>query len=885
VVVVCALIGLGIGMLYQSLRPERFEAETFLSVENPIGPLVEEAALATSPTVLIPAESVLGFKPDVKVTGDDATQLLTVTASSVDPEEATKAANVVAASYAQAQLGAPASIAQVADVPTSPVGRGVRTWGFLGALAGAAFGSFINFMRGFSPGARPAKPRRAARRSAPAPAPTQDFIAREAGLGNLLGSPESDIDWEPLEERAAAGYSTLPLPSNPLSSGPLSSGPLAVPAMSTATATLVAPPLAEKSVAVTPSESETSQPVAEPVSQPVAEPVPEPVPVAAAASKTEPPAPPTAPDSPAALSVTAAPAMPAQLELPPPLTDELIIDLSVNDFEAQIMPVQPKRPERGSSFSELSGVTELSPKTRRAAERSTSLWSPPIDMPDPDPVAAPEAPAQASSGPVTSAVRARHTEQPTRTSMLDRAAFRMPAPEPVVEAVPESTPVPESQTPAEVKQAASTTPGAGTESQPPPPASDATPSADAPPPAEAQPRDDAGPDLQPILTVDTGLAAVEEITDATPEPLRRLDREAMQTRFETQIYEQSLAHKEELAHLRTEHEQHTAALQAEVASLNKQLTVQSARMKTRSGTELERVGDLEAQLASVEMELSEARDTLETERINHAKRLNEERNAADRSLDNARRQFRSELAKHTHTHRTTLADHRSELDRELSQDRSEHAAQLERAHAKYEAQLEVERSRADELATANVKRHERTQQDLADKHARKLEQISEQHKETVATLRTSADERDRQIHRLEADNKALRGDVQAQRKMSHDMQVESQTSRQRLSDELDLVRQELAGERQRNAALRSDVVRRSAEAHQEIDRAVEERNAQLAELEATVERQRDYAEARVREISASAEDKAREASVREANLTATISRLKRELDEAKKANR
>ena len=97
-----------------------------------------------------------------------------------------------------------------------------------------------------------------------------------------------------------------------------------------------------------------------------------------------------------------------------------------------------------------------------------------------------------------------------------------------------------------------------------------------------------------------------------------------------------------------------------------------------------------------------------------------------------------------------------------------------------------------------------------------------------------------------------------------------------------MIKAELEGERERNAALRADVLRRSADAHQAIDKAVEERTAQLTELEASVARQRQYADSRVREVSAAAEEQSRQAASREASLTATISRLKRELEEAKR---
>ena len=130
-----------------------------------------------------------------------------------------------------------------------------------------------------------------------------------------------------------------------------------------------------------------------------------------------------------------------------------------------------------------------------------------------------------------------------------------------------------------------------------------------------------------------------------------------------------------------------------MANLTKQVRMQEVRLKNRSGTDQTRVGDLEAQTNALELELAELRRTLKAERIAHTQRITDERGAADRVLDNARRQYREELSKHVHTHRQALADHRTELDQELANDRADQAAKLEAQHLDYERQLDDERSR------------------------------------------------------------------------------------------------------------------------------------------------------------------------------------------------
>jgi len=376
----------------------------------------------------------------------------------------------------------------------------------------------------------------------------------------------------------------------------------------------------------------------------------------------------------------------------------------------------------------------------------------------------------------------------------------------------------------------------------------------------------------------TPTASVDSRAYIDLKELEHLDRRAVQSQFETAHYELVLAHEEETAHLRAEHERQLAKLRAEVGDLNKRVRMQAVRLKGRAGTDQTRVGDLEAQLDALEAELAESRQTLETERIANTKRLTDDRGIADRSLDNARRQYREELAKHVHTHRQTLAAHRAELDRELAHDRAAHASALEAQHTEYEHQLAAERHRGETKLNAATERHAQELADLNAATQQELERQAIQHKETIESLRGSTESTDVELRELGKENRSLRVEITSLRKQARLDIADHGSIVQRLNDELTILRNELEGERERNTALRADVLRRSSDTHQAIDRAVEERTAQLAELEASVARQREYADTRVREMSAAAEDQSRQSAVREANLAAEVSRLKRELE-------
>ena len=743
---VFALLGLALGLIVFSGRASTYEAEALVSVTNPQGPLSEEITVVTGSAVLNAAAGQLGFQPDISVSAAEVARLLTITATNEDAAAAAQAANVVANAYVQSPLGAPATIAQQADVPTSTTGVGPLIYAALGTLLGALVGAGISFLQQQRSAASARSPRE----------PDDEFDE------NVL---PTDYD-DPMTNPVAA-------PSQGLDQAMAAPNPVVSPdasAVAGATLDAAAPTSKWRSADIHP----------------------------------------TTPASP-----------PVTASLPEPETE----------------PAAHADDDTGSFFAAALGDTQA----ESVAAPSTS------------PVAAPE-----PSAPPT---------PPTPELDPDPVSAPMPMPEPPVTSVqPVAAVVDDDPTGAEEDT-------------------------DAIFDIETEVNTDMG---EPDATFDDSLDEdqADESADndaefydyhAAEADLDDLDRWAAQKQFESARYELLLEHEERVAQIKSEHERQLAAMRSDIVDLNKQLRVQGQRLKSHTGTNQTRVGDLEAQVDALEVELAALRQTLERERIAHAKRLTDDRGVADRALDNARREYREELAKHVRNHRQALADYRADLDQELARDRAKHAAALEAQHQEYENQHEAERNRAEARIVAADSRHEREISELDYANRAELERQAAQHKDTIASLRTSTEATDAELRALDKENKALRSELSSVQKQLTTATADAVSTERRLSDEATILQAEIDAERQRNAALRADVLRRSAEAHQVVDRAVEERTAQLAELEASVTRQREYADARVREISAEAEEHAREAASREAKLTATVSRLTRELEELKRA--
>ena len=401
--------------------------------------------------------------------------------------------------------------------------------------------------------------------------------------------------------------------------------------------------------------------------------------------------------------------------------------------------------------------------------------------------------------------------------------------------------------------------------------------------AEPLPSNREASDPQPSLDPEPAKADVSDPHDDVRSSLdTERNLENQQTRYEARINDLVLEHTETLGNVEADFERQLGDLKRELAEARKEARISAAQVKRLSGDDQHRIGDLEAQAEALEAEIGTLRGQIESERISHLRELTNERDAADRALDNARRDFREQVESIESINRRSMSESRSELDVLLASSRADHQAALDRQHQEYDEALtrERERHKADLARLA-----ERHREEIA-KTRKQAEHETERQlgltKQTISDLRATEKRVTTELDDLRQAERQYRAELTNVRKQTRYNQQKQNELAQGLRDELAVAKKSLSAEKERNAALRDDVVRRTAEAHQAVDRAIEDRSAQLAELESLVAKHRQHAEERVREATASAEERSRESARREAELTTRITRLERELDEVRR---
>ncbi len=330
-----------------------------------------------------------------------------------------------------------------------------------------------------------------------------------------------------------------------------------------------------------------------------------------------------------------------------------------------------------------------------------------------------------------------------------------------------------------------------------------------------------------------------------------------------------------LISMRLEHERDVLGYKAEIARLNKDLRGKVLALNEYRNGDQGRISDLETQIELLERELSKQRSRLDRERIAHTRALTEENGRSDRSLDNARRRFRAELSKHADQHRSALIKAKAEFDDALAVERSDHAKALEADHARYERALQVERERSAGLIDKSRERINRELHEQLEAERTTHKQSADKHRSAISSLRRQFETADAEaadlritLQRLQRELKRARGSVTKASNASAD---EVATMR----DEVAELRKQLASEQNRVTSLRSDLSRRIRVSNEAMTRDLAGRSHQLAELEASIAKQREYADKRVREVTIAADEAARAAAVREAELLSTIARLER----------
>lgn len=355
--------------------------------------------------------------------------------------------------------------------------------------------------------------------------------------------------------------------------------------------------------------------------------------------------------------------------------------------------------------------------------------------------------------------------------------------------------------------------------------------------------------------------------------------EIAEARYEATLADRDMGHEEHVSALEANHERQVSQLKRDLADARKEARTATAHAQRLAGDDQHRIGDLQAQAEALETEIAGLRNQLESERIAHLRELTTERDAADRALDDARREFREQIEANDQAGRESLSIHRTELEALLAQQRSDHQAELDRQHREHEAALTRLRQRRKDDLTKLSERHREEMTTHKAESDENASRVLHQTKQTLAELRATEKRMSNEIDELRQSERSQRSEIGVLRTALGDAEREQAESERTLRSELTEATSALEAERERNAALRDDVVRRTAEAHQAVDRAIEDRSQQLAELEALVARQREHSEQRIRETNAAAEERSRAAARREAELHARIVRLERELDE------
>lgn len=287
-----------------------------------------------------------------------------------------------------------------------------------------------------------------------------------------------------------------------------------------------------------------------------------------------------------------------------------------------------------------------------------------------------------------------------------------------------------------------------------------------------------------------------------------------------------------------------------------------------SASALRRVDDLVDQIRFLDQEVARYRELVESERIHHARELNDQQLAADARLDQHRRDARRQTKSLHDSYRLLLSERQVELDQALSNAAGEHANQLDDERARHQEILDQERTRRDHLLASSRQQAIDELTDAYERSERELRAELAQAHRSRKRLQGELNAANERAHRAEdladelrdqlaqAIHRADTSDTTLARKMA---EAESRvTSAER----------RLESERQRSASTLIEVLERSAALAADADRARSEFAAELARTKHLAERGPNRA---------ALDELAAKALQREAELEALIAELRSQI--------
>ena len=289
-----------------------------------------------------------------------------------------------------------------------------------------------------------------------------------------------------------------------------------------------------------------------------------------------------------------------------------------------------------------------------------------------------------------------------------------------------------------------------------------------------------------------------------------------------------------------------------------------------------RIEDLAVQIDFLESEVVRYRTALENERLRHAQQLADSGLELDRRSDILRRSEREHTAKLHESYRKLLAERQIELEEAIS-----HAA------AGHALELQAERERHTEIV---VELRRRAHRQLEAGQAQTIDELNAGFKTERDELIRDLEQARSTISRLTEQIEVVRAEAAAAKAAHKDQTLLVATLERRLdvvdgqhrAQTEDLQRQvaiaeaRIQAERQRAAATVAEVLEHSASIAAEADIVRTESASLIARAEDAAANARRQARFEYEVLAEEADERAYRASIREAELEATIARLRAE---------
>lgn len=290
-----------------------------------------------------------------------------------------------------------------------------------------------------------------------------------------------------------------------------------------------------------------------------------------------------------------------------------------------------------------------------------------------------------------------------------------------------------------------------------------------------------------------------------------------------------------------------------------------------------RVEDLSAQITFLDSENIRYRESLEAERVRHAKELLDLTHQTDRRVDDAERSERRRADEVHDSYRSLLAERQIELEQAISDLNAQHARELHAERERHKDILADLRHRSD-TALANVS--DQVTEELTDAHRVEIEVLTtelNQLSEAVDRLQRINTDYERQL--AETSAAAQRHATQASDAARRITLLEEQ-NRAQLSDleaQVASAEARVSAERRRAAATVAEVLEHSASIASEADVVRSEAAQHKARADSLAASVRKQARFEYDVLAEESDERAYRASVREAELEDVIAKLQAQL--------